>query len=47
VEEENARDAVEGKVGGLPATVSLRYCYLPADELKGLQAAVTAIAFTD
>ena len=38
------RDTVEGGGGGLPATVLLRYCYLPADRLKALHAAATALA---
>jgi hypothetical protein len=47
VEEQNARNAVEVGVGGLPATVLLRYCYLPADWLITLRAAASALSFTD
>jgi len=46
VEDQNARDAVEVGVGGLPVTVLLRNCYLPADRMIALRAAASALSFT-
>ena len=47
VEEQNARDAVEVGVGGLPAIVLLKYYYLPADTLIASRAAASALSLTD